>query len=89
MEEALSSKDQAAVWALPHAEDPSLLQSALAIRRTTALEGSTPPRYAPSRWASKRASLRCLVDLLLQHMPHLRCCEEARTKRRLVDPAGK
>jgi hypothetical protein len=33
MEEALSSKDRAAVWALPHAEDPSLLESALAIRK--------------------------------------------------------
>jgi hypothetical protein len=29
----MSSKDDAAVWALSHAEDPSIIDSALAIRR--------------------------------------------------------
>jgi hypothetical protein len=41
-EGVMSSKDEAAVWALSHAEDPSIIDSALAIRRGDRFLGLDP-----------------------------------------------
>jgi hypothetical protein len=59
----VSSKDDAAVWALSRAGGASVVDSPWRSGEPTVLAASTAPTCVPSRWASGHASSGYLVDL--------------------------
>jgi len=85
----ISSKDDAAKWARSRAEDPSVIDSALAIRRGDRFRSLDPAEVRDFVLGVKARIKETLVDLPLQHVPHLRRLEEASLQRRVVDPASK